>query len=90
MARSTPKPLQGRQKVAHGASRGSPMRPLPPGPLPRRAGEGEVKGVRGALPRACALCYFLPPLPGLARLIPRIIRTGELDANICQRHPDWE
>ena len=46
---------------------GSPARPLPPAPSPRRAGEGEQKGVGAVLPRALALGYYLPPLPGLVR-----------------------
>jgi hypothetical protein len=75
-------PRQGRQNVAHGESRGSPVRPLPPSPLPRRAGEGEEKGVGAALPRACALGYYLPPLPGLVGLTSRITGMRDYRGNV--------
>jgi len=45
-------------------------------PLPRRAGEGEEKGVGPAHPRAFALGHNLPPLSGLVRLTSRITGTG--------------
>jgi len=55
MAVTALKPRQGRQNLAHGVSRGTRARPFLPLPLPRRAGEGEQKGVGVVPPRAYAL-----------------------------------
>ena len=77
MAIATLRPREGRQNLAHGASRGSRVRPLPPQPPPPRSGgRGNKGGVGAILPRALTLGYCLPPLPGLVRLTPRITGTG--------------
>jgi hypothetical protein len=46
---------EGRQKVAHGVSRGIVSPSLTPFPLSRRAGEGDNGGVGYRSPRAYAL-----------------------------------
>src|SRR5271157_3378474 len=58
-------PRPGRQKVAHGVSRGLARPTFPPSPLPPRRERGAEGGVRVLPPRAHALGYVLPPLAGL-------------------------
>ncbi len=58
------KPRQGRQNLAHGASRGLRARPLPPSPLPRRAGEGEQKGVGRFYPGLAPWATIFRPYRG--------------------------
>ena len=58
----------GRQPVAHGASRGPAAHALTPVPSPARRERGvrqPMDGVRAIQPRAHALGYSMSPLPGL-------------------------
>ena len=60
----------GRKNLAHGVSRGCGGPPSPPSPLPPARERGvrqQTDGVRAVQPRACALGYHLPPLPGLQK-----------------------
>jgi len=60
-------PRSGRKNLAQGVSRGSGGPPSPPSPLPPARERGAEGGVRAIQPRACALGYYLPPLPGLPK-----------------------
>ena len=55
----------GRQRVAHGASRGSREPTLTPVPSPVPRERGAEGGVRAIEPRAYALGYSMPTLTGL-------------------------
>jgi len=57
--------LSGRNRVAHGVSRGSRSPPSPPSPLPLARARGLEGDVRAPSPRAAALGNDLTPLPGL-------------------------
>ena len=52
IAMVTLKPRQGRQNLAHGASRGSRVPPLPPAPSPAGRGRGSERGAGAIFPRA--------------------------------------
>ena len=58
-------PRSGRQRVAHGVSRGSREPALTPFPSPAPRERGAEGGVRASRPRAYALGHSLPPLTGL-------------------------
>ena len=57
----------GRQRLAHGASRGLRDPTLTPVPSPARRERGAEGRVRAVKPRACALGYSMPPLTGLRK-----------------------
>ena len=69
-------PQSGRQRVAHGVSRGSGDPTLTPVPSPAQRDRGAEGGVRVREPRAYALGYSMPPLTGL-------LGTVEPEKELC-------